>query len=147
MLLFETKKTLLLYGAIVVRAYQNELKANKKIATGGTIASLQNTVVAEPLVLGFRVLGDKVFDYIEFGRRAGAKLPPKGVLLPWLKVKGMSPKLEYIIRKSIAAKGIAPVPVSENVKQIILPRMQVDVETALGRDIETSFVQYAKSIL
>lgn len=146
MFLFETKKVLQLYSAVVVRAYQEELKKNKKIATGQTIASLQNTVVAIPLVLGFEVTGDKVFDYIEFGRKAGAKMPPKGVLLPWLKAKGKSPKLEYIIRKSIATKGIAPVLISASIAKTIVPQMQLDIEAALGKDIQTSFVQYAKSI-
>lgn len=51
---------------------------------------------------------------VEFGRKAGAKWPPKGALILWLIVKlGMSyreaKQKEWFFRRSIAKKGIKPV--------------------------------------
>lgn len=60
---------------------------------------------------------------VEDGRRAGAPLPPPGVLLGWMRRHGLDPgeevqtgkyagqfSGEYALRRSIALKGIAPKP-------------------------------------
>jgi HK97 gp10 family phage protein len=54
---------------------------------------------------------------IEFGRRAGS-MPPPGVLLGWMKRKGIDPSLEFVIRRKIAEKGTPPQP-------YLLPALEV----------------------
>lgn len=42
---------------------------------------------------------------VEFGRSAGAPMPPSGVLLGWMGRKGIDASLEYVVRRKIGAKG------------------------------------------
>jgi len=47
--------------------------------------------------------------YVDAGRRPGS-MPPKGVLLAWMKLKGIPAKAEFPIRRSIFLFGIKPTP-------------------------------------
>lgn len=42
---------------------------------------------------------------VEFGRKPGSKMPPKGVLLGWMRRRNIDPKKEYVLRRAIARKG------------------------------------------
>lgn len=46
----------------------------------------------------------------EYGRRAGAPMPPKGVLLGWMSRHGIGAEFEFVVRRAIARRGIAPHP-------------------------------------
>lgn len=46
----------------------------------------------------------------ELGRRAGARMPPKGVLLGWMGRRGIPAQREFVIRRAIARRGIPPQP-------------------------------------
>ncbi len=46
---------------------------------------------------------------IEFGRRAGRKMPPPGALLGWMSRHGWEPKKEFILRRAIGRDGIPAV--------------------------------------
>lgn len=41
------------------------------------------------------------------GRRAGAPMPPAGALLAWMRRHGFPEEAEYVLRRSIARRGIA----------------------------------------
>lgn len=43
---------------------------------------------------------------IEIGRRPGAKAPPQGALLDWMRRHGIPPEKEYVMRMRIARFGI-----------------------------------------
>lgn len=47
---------------------------------------------------------------LEHGRRPGAKMPPKGVLLPWMARHGIPEEAEYPIRKKIGKEGLSAQP-------------------------------------
>lgn len=51
---------------------------------------------------------------VNFGRRAGAKMPPKDVLLGWMSRHGIDPRLEFVIRRAIKRRGIKPAPFVDN---------------------------------
>ena len=42
----------------------------------------------------------------EFGRRPGAKMPPRGSLLAWLRRHGIPAEMEFVIRRRIGRRGI-----------------------------------------
>lgn len=41
----------------------------------------------------------------EEGRKPGGKMPPAGVLLPWMERKGIPPEMEFLVRRKIARDG------------------------------------------
>lgn len=43
---------------------------------------------------------------IEYGRRPGSRMPPKGALAGWMARHGIPAKFEYIVRRNIADRGI-----------------------------------------
>ena len=87
------------------------LRRNKN-ATGRTLKSLrQATEIDTSFVYELDVYGSIVFQYINDGRQPNSKLPPKGSLLEWMKVRGIPQAAEYAVRKSIAIKGITPYPI------------------------------------
>lgn len=47
---------------------------------------------------------------IEGGRRPGSRMPPPGVLLPWMARQGIPDEAEYPIRKAIGEKGLQSQP-------------------------------------
>lgn len=47
---------------------------------------------------------------VEDGRRAGAPMPPSGVLLGWMRRHGIDESSEFVLRRSIALKGIKAKP-------------------------------------
>lgn len=49
-------------------------------------------------------------EVVEVGRRPGAPMPPSGSLLGWMQRHGIPAEDEYLVRRGIGAKGIAPRP-------------------------------------
>jgi hypothetical protein len=88
-----------------------------------------NTLADSNLIKSIEVIatddGDLVFDvmandyiqYIESGRRKGAKLPPPEPIIKWAKRHGISTNNSTIwaIRKAISRDGIRPRPIFEHV--------------------------------
>jgi hypothetical protein len=133
------------YAQGIVRDYQNALKRNNKIATAKTVNSLEVTHTANKAVVGFTILGDKAFEYIEYGRRAGAKMPPKGSITQWLIARQIPLKLDYIIRKRIGERGIKPTPITATIaKQATI---QIDLQLALAADVKVNFALLTKKYI
>jgi hypothetical protein len=42
---------------------------------------------------------------MEHGRRPGAPMPPRGVLLPWMRRHGIPEEMEFPVRRAIGEKG------------------------------------------
>jgi hypothetical protein len=78
-------------------------------------------------LIDYEVIGDNVFismpSYavnIEFGRRAGTRMPPMRSILLWIRRKGITPRdgislnqLAFLIARSIARRGIPARPFIE----------------------------------
>lgn len=47
---------------------------------------------------------------VDKGRRAGARMPPKGALLAWMAAHGIAEEAEFVVRRAIGEKGIAARP-------------------------------------
>ena len=47
--------------------------------------------------------------FVDQGRKAGSRFPPLNAILQWMKRKNLNPKLSFIIRRSVAKKGIRPI--------------------------------------
>lgn len=102
----------------VVTNAKSILLRNKKVATGRLYNSVSYSVSPD---------GDISFSYaeegkwVESGRRKGARYPPPGPILQWIKVKGIKGRdrttgrfitdksLTFLIQRAISRDGIKPV--------------------------------------
>lgn len=69
--------------------------------------SITTQVRSDSVLIGPGGVAEKYGPTMEFGREKGKPMPPPGALVGWLIRNNMDPKLDYVIRRSIARKGIA----------------------------------------
>lgn len=79
------------------------VRSKMRKATGRGQRSVGVRVTGRQFAFGSPLIHVLVMDQ---GRRAGAPLPPKGALLPWMRRKGIPERDEYPIRRAIAKRGI-----------------------------------------
>ena len=113
------------------------LRRFNKIATTKTVDSI--AFVIKPDGNGFKIVADKAFMYIEFGRKAGGKMPPKGSIDAWLKARGISQSLDFVIRKSIAKNGIPPT----NITDYVLGQEKQNLVRSLSLELITDYTARA----
>ena len=89
-------------------AYRKVLIDGDKKATGATISSLNYKLSISGYSITGELYGSKAIQFIRSGRRPGAKLPPQGSLLDWMRSRSIPAKAEFPIRRAIAKKGIKP---------------------------------------
>ena len=109
-----------------------ELDENiRKIAEEVLVMAKRNLILAKKYVFGWLYMSGevkKIFDgchevqflcdyasVVEFGRRAGSRMPPREPVLMWLMAKfnmtlDEASKREYAVRLKIAKEGIEPYP-------------------------------------
>jgi hypothetical protein len=109
---------------VLIEEYQFALEKYSKIATRETINSLGGIKELNTNELTIKITSAVSLLYIEFGRRAGAKMPPQGSLDDWYAAKGIDPKLDFVIRRAIAKKGIKPTPIGQYVLDASRPRLE-----------------------
>lgn len=124
------------FGAIAKENYQKVMIALGKNATGKTVASIKD-VVKFDLNKGFEsaVYGDEAFKFIQEGRPPNSKLPPELVLRDWMAARGIPESAEFAVRKSIAIKGIAPVPIIDIANRAIEKEFKVQTANAILQDL------------
>jgi len=106
------KQRLIDFGSKVKEAIKSIAVQQGKVATGKTVNSLRQIVKQVGVrSVELQIWGSKVFEYWEKGRKKGEKMPPKGVLLEWMKTKGIPFEKEFLVRRAISEKGIKPVKV------------------------------------
>lgn len=91
---------------LVVIAGEGEAKRGVKRDTSHYARSITHDVRHTPTaVIGLFGSNVPYARTREFGRRPGAKMPPKGVLLGWMRRHGIAPESEFALRRSIGRKG------------------------------------------
>ena len=86
---------------------QDKIKSGS-FATGSLYNSIRHDVTTTSTSASLTVYAGDAFFFVEGGRRKGAKMPPAEPIAQWMSAVGIDPKLNWVIRKSIARKGIAP---------------------------------------
>jgi phage gpG-like protein len=94
-------QTALTKSGLVVEGRAKELAPTD---TGKLRQSITSQVRSDSVLIGTNL---QYAPTMEFGRRPGAAMPPAGALLGWMNRHGIDPRLEYVVRRSIARKGIA----------------------------------------
>lgn len=120
----------------------------KKNASGRTIKSIESKIY---FTGGFTTVLDILVNdsiiYIDAGRRAGAKQPPKGSLVEWIrdqriiflnKSTGKPLSItttEFLIGRKIARDGIKPTNVLQKVLDKVSPKIDKFVNDSTAQDI------------
>lgn len=91
---------------------QNAAKANLHASGAIDTGRLLNSITVGRPSPFERAVGTNVMyaEAVEVGRRPGAPMPPSGSLLGWMQRHGIPAEDEYLVRRGIGARGIAPRP-------------------------------------
>lgn len=96
----------------------NSKTGSNTLADSNLIKSLE-VIATDDGDLVFDVMMNDYIQYIESGRRKGAKMPPVEPIVKWAKRHGISTDNSTIwaIRKAISRDGIRPRPIFEHVME------------------------------
>ena len=107
-------------------------RANIRIDTGENRNKTRGTVQRVPGGAIGRLGSSAKHAYVmELGRRPGGRMPPSGVLLGWMRRRGIPEDREFVIRRAIGRKGI---PADHNLRDTMrrsLPQIEREL-TAIG---------------
>lgn len=98
------------YGEALVIEIVQQLKDANKEATGALAKSVSYELVEALDKISVGIVALDYFDYVDGGRRKGAKPPPSDAIIEWMKVKGIkgrNPKTGKFITQKSAAFAIA----------------------------------------
>lgn len=135
----------------LLKKFGNEtvIKMSEALITGGKGDSIFITKIKSYLekdeenLLQLLVEMPDYAQFIEGGRRAGARMPPQGVLLDWMARKGIRSDLEYVIRKEISVRGIKPTPFLDIWYDRVIGLNDLIAETA-SEDLEEALNKFVK---
>ena len=87
----------------------------------------------------FSLIFPDYVEYVNSGRRAGAKMPPSDAIIEWCRVKGIPTDNQTIwrIRQGIAKQGISPRPVLDMIFQLA----EEDWNTEWAEDIFNQIIK------
>ena len=94
-------KTALTKSGLVVEGRAKELAP---VDTGKLRQSITTQIRPDSALIGTNL---QYAPTMEFGRRPGAAMPPAGALIGWMNRHGMDTRLEFVLRRAIARRGIA----------------------------------------
>jgi hypothetical protein len=133
-------KHLQTFAKNAILVIQTTMQQLGKDATGSTSQSLRSAIVFEKAnAVQLSIYGSTVFGYIEKGRPKGAKLPPQEAIEAWMRTRAIPISASFAIRKSIAEKGIEPVPVLQisfkKLQATFLPRLKEEILQEIAKGV------------
>lgn len=92
----------------------------------------------------FSLIFPSYIEYINSGRRAGAKMPPSNAIIAWCRVKGIPTDNNTIwrIRQGIAKQGIAARPVLDQIFDLAEHEWMTDWSDKLFNEIIEELVEW-----
>lgn len=94
----------------VLRRVRDDVRAFSPVDLGAFKKSVLYRTTRKGLLVEGEVYATDTPDgkvaVIEYGRLPRRKMPPSGALLGWMSRHGISPKLEFVVRRNIADHGI-----------------------------------------
>lgn len=96
-------------------------KTNTNTLVGSNLYKTLKTIARNDGDLVFDIMMNDYLQYVENGRRKGAKWPPIDPIVQWMKRKGIQPTNSniFLIRRSIAEQGIKPRPILAKALELI----------------------------
>lgn len=165
----EVKKILHDMARDLTQEYQNRLVNGNKAsnyqvinASGNLYNSVNFVVNIDSNNMGYE-LEFKALDYwqyIEYGRRAGGKMPNITAIMEWIKIKPIYPRqqnlttkldivkaqkqMAFAIAKSIQNRGITPKPILQSTVDSILNEYRDRIQKSMAKDVQISAVKILK---
>ena len=114
------KKAMSKYGKALVLEIVQQLKDAGKEATGNLARSIDYELIEALDTISIGIKAENYLDYVDGGRRRGAKPPPQDAILKWLKVRNIKGRSKtngrfitqksaaFLIARSIGKNGIKP---------------------------------------
>lgn len=119
------------------------LQRNGKIASGDLIKSIDYKVIEDANGILLKIIANETFNFVDEGRRAGARMPPITPIENWMKRKGIgfkkmsSKSAAFLVARSISQKGIKPLRLKKQlVNDFLGNRAQVLLKAAAQKDIQ-----------
>lgn len=153
-----TNRVLNEFAEYIIEHYRADLKSNRPgktynaIATGNLYNKVEQNVKLNGTVFTVSIDLMDYWQYVEDGRRAGARKPPYRAILKWISDKGITPypdkrgkiptekTLAFIIQNSIAKKGIRPTNYLRYNIDDAIKIFKEKIEMALVQDFRTIIV-------
>ena len=113
------KKAMEKYGEALVIEIVKGLKNADKVATGALARSVDYELIEALDTIAVNILSLDYMDVVDGGRRKGAKAPPIGPIIKWMKVKKIKGRdkrgrfikdksAAFLITRAIGKNGIKP---------------------------------------
>lgn len=118
---------------------ERKAKANVRVWRRELQRSITNKTTSRPLFASNQIGTNKVYGAAEeFGRPAGAKMPPPGVLLPWMAAHGIPATEESIkgTKRVRDEKGNVIGSIIKGSRDFIGPRRYLPIEFLIARAIK-----------
>jgi hypothetical protein len=139
-------------GELVTDKMIDTLISNGSLATGGLARGIAYSVSETKDGITTQITIPGYGEFVDKGRRAGAKMPPVQPIIEWVKVKRITTprytteQMGWAIAKSIAKKGIRPKPFIENSIQFVLQNFTQELTEAGAVDINNIIVSEFRKI-
>ena len=139
-------------GELITDKMIDTLISNGSLATGQLARGISYEVLETPQTTTLQISIPGYGEFVDKGRRVGAKMPPVQPIIDWAKVKRISTpqytteQMGWAIAKSIAKKGIRPKPFIENSIQFVLTNFTQELTQAGAQDINNIITTEVKKI-
>lgn len=150
----EVNKIIMSFSKDIMEIVRMVMESNVGINSKVGRNTLTNSEIYKTLAVKATNDGDLIFDiilndyiqFIESGRRKGAKMPPVEPIVRWARKHGISTDNStiYLIRRAISRDGIAPRPIMSNVFDEI-DRRWPDIADELFEKITSEITKYFNS--
>lgn len=154
---FKNVEKVVVEGAfILARKLRSNLRALDKNASGQTIKSIR---VKRRLLFGFAsssVVANQSLNFIDKGRRKGAKQPPPEVIDKWIIDRGIQGRdrrgrfikrssLSFLIGRAIARDGIEPTNIIANTLSQVNREIESKINQAARQDVQSTITNVLRN--
>lgn len=122
-------------GFGLIADIKSDLQKAGKVATRDLIRSVRSETIVQPSLISLVFKASRQWEFVDKGRKPGSKLPPKAPILRWLRAKGLDPKLQFVVRRSIAKKGIPPTNIFTDNTNAFTKKFFLQTQAALDQDL------------
>jgi hypothetical protein len=133
-------------GELVTDKMVDTLISNGSLATGALARGISYQVVDTEDGGATRITIPGYGEFVDKGRRAGAKMPPVQPIIDWVRVKRIktpqitTEQMGWAIAKSIAKKGIRPKPFIQNSIDFVLNNFVDQLDEAGKEDLNNAII-------
>ena len=133
-------------GELITDKMIDTLISNGSLATGALARGIAYQTVEDDNGVVTKITVPGYGEFVDKGRRAGAKMPPVQPIIDWVRVKKIktpqitTEQMGWAIAKSIAKKGIRPKPFIQNSIDFVLANFTAELTEAGAEDINNAVI-------